>query len=179
MNRDLRACSQALRRAIDPIGIPMPNRSFMPHFLTLADHPRRASLVPTLAAVALLAIHRLALPATSDGLITTAQGKTQPDLTTAVATGDASQPSSASRRTRLEGAARWLDAHREQTEEAMRQRDASRTLTDQALLAVLQCRFDADQAAAGCLRDAPAARSSEGPIHPPDWPWAVHSWQRS
>lgn len=59
----------------------------------------------------------------------------------------ADTPDTPAWRSRCQGAARWLDAHPEQTETGMRQRDASRTLTQPELLAELQSRVDADQAA--------------------------------
>lgn len=59
----------------------------------------------------------------------------------------ADTPDTPAWRSRCQGAARWLDAHPEQTETGMRQRDASRTLTHPELLAELQSRVDADQTA--------------------------------
>ncbi len=141
----------------------------MPIAFPVVRIKRRIGLLQSLSAAASIAFHAWAFSASSEEgskVSTTAAAAASTDQRTDPSTAarapsateeapdtKQSAPNSAGTndppawRSRCPGAARWLDAHPEQTETGMKQRDASRTLTHPELLVELESRVDADQTA--------------------------------
>ena len=111
------------------------------HAVTLAA-PADQALPPRSAPAASISLNSDA--DAGAGAATPESGANTPSEAKQSALGDPELPAW---RSRCPGAARWLDAHPEETETGMQQRDASRTLTHPELLAQLQSRVDADQTA--------------------------------